>query len=166
MDLKQQELKEWQDRNFPRSRYEVLSKKELIDIIFTLQVTLGICEEAGEIAHHVLKGVQGIREGINGIDKEQIADGVGDTLIYSEQLLSALNIDAEKELPKIIDTVLSRNWIEQPKGPREEVEQSAYCQCLKIPIQSVYLDDDGIIHCVVCKKPLDGIRRLQKPTVK
>ena len=112
IDLKQKELYEWQSRNFPRERYLVLSKEQLVDIIYTLQVTLGICEEAGEVAHHVLKGIQGIREGINGIDKEQVADGIADTLVYGQQLASELKIDLETEIPKVIDSVLQRNWID------------------------------------------------------
>ena len=112
IDLKQKELYEWQSRNFPRERYLVLSKEQLVDIIYTLQVTLGICEEAGEVAHHVLKGIQGIREGINGIDKEQVADGIADTLVYGQQLASELKIDLETEIPKVIDSVLVRNWID------------------------------------------------------
>lgn len=116
MDLKQKELKEWQDHNFPRRRYEILSKDQLIDMIILLQVALGINEEAGEIAHAVLKGTQGIREGINGIDKELVADGVSDNFIYGLQLLSELKVDAEAEIPKVIDQVLQRNWLDNPTG--------------------------------------------------
>lgn len=112
IDLKQKELYDWQCKNFPRERYMILSKEQLVDIIYTLQVTLGICEEAGEVAHHVLKGIQGIREGVNGIDKEQVVDGIADTLIYGQQLASELKIDLEAEIPKVIDSVLQRNWID------------------------------------------------------
>ena len=40
IDLKQIELKEWQERNFPRSRYEAMTKDQLIDMILAMQFTL------------------------------------------------------------------------------------------------------------------------------
>jgi NTP pyrophosphatase (non-canonical NTP hydrolase) len=114
IDLKQKELHDWQAKNFPRDRYEAMRKEELIDIIITLQVTLGMCEEVGEIAHAVLKGTQNIREGVDGIDKEKVGDGFGDVNIYGQQLMSELKLDAEKEIEKATNTVLARNWIKYP----------------------------------------------------
>jgi len=149
IDLKQKELYEWQSRNFPRERYLVLSKEQLVDIIYTLQVTLGICEEAGEVAHHVLKGIQGIREGINGIDKEQVADGIADTLVYGQQLASELKIDLETEIPKVIDSVLVRNWIDN----KVDATSSVTCYCEQN--QGRYIDDNtGFLCCNICDKPV------------
>lgn len=116
MDLRQAELYEWQRRNFPTDSLLVLSKEGLVKIILILQMALGINEEAGEIAHHVLKGVQGIRGGKKGIDADQVVDGCGDTLIYMSQLLSLLKREAEEEFPKVISQVLSRDWIADPEG--------------------------------------------------
>lgn len=116
IDLKQDELKDWQNRNFPRSRYEELSHKELVDMVIMLQIALGVAEEAGEVCHHVLKGTQRIRGGINGVDKKEVADGVVDTLIYGTQLLSELNVNIENEAEKVIDTVLARDWTKNPTG--------------------------------------------------
>jgi NTP pyrophosphatase (non-canonical NTP hydrolase) len=118
IDLRQKELKDWQDRNFPRSKYEHMGKDQLIDIIITMQCALGIAEEAGETCHHVLKGIQRIREGLNGIDKKQIADGVTDTLIYGLQLLSQNDVDAEKEIEEVTDKVLARDWTKDPSGKK------------------------------------------------
>lgn len=116
IDLRQRELADWQARNFPVTELLSLSKEELVKTILILQVTLGICEEAGEVAHHVLKGTQGIRGGINGINKAEVADGVSDVLIYGQQLLSKLEINAEVEIADVIEKVLQRDWRANPDG--------------------------------------------------
>ena len=115
IDLKQKELHDWQKRNFPTDHLLKLEKEQLVDIVLILQVTLGISEEAGEVAHHVLKGTQNIRGGVNGINKKEVANGVGDNLIYGTQLLSLLKLKAEDEIPEVIDEVLARNWVDHPK---------------------------------------------------
>lgn len=115
ISLKQKELKEWQERNFPTDGLMSLSKEELVKIILILQVTLGINEEAGEVAHHVLKGTQSIRGGVKGINKKEVANGVGDNLIYGTQLLSLLNMDVEVEVKEVIEEVLARDWVKFPK---------------------------------------------------
>jgi NTP pyrophosphatase (non-canonical NTP hydrolase) len=104
IDLKQKELADWQDRNFGRSDDDAM------------RCALGMAEEVGEVCHHVLKGTQKIREGIDGIDKEQVADGVADTLIYGIQLLTALGLDADEEISKVINMVLERDWVKNPSG--------------------------------------------------
>ena len=116
IDLKQKELYDWQKRNFPTDHLLELPKEQLIGIILILQVTLGINEEAGEIAHHVLKGTQMIRGGANGINKKEVANGVGDNLIYGMQLLSLLKLKAEDEIPEVIEEVLARNWVDNPEN--------------------------------------------------
>ena len=106
IDLKQKILREWQDKNFGTNDYTLL------------QCALGMSEEVGEVCHHVLKGSQGIRGGAlgKGINVKEVADGVADTLIYGLQLLSVLGIDAEKEIAKVIDEVLQRDWKKNPTG--------------------------------------------------
>lgn len=116
IDLKQKELKEWQDRNFPRSRYENMTHDELVDMVLLLQFALGMAEEVGEVCHHVLKGTQGIRGGTNGMNKKEIADGVADTGIFGLQLLSRLDVDAEQEISEVTEAVLARDWKESPDG--------------------------------------------------
>jgi len=116
IDLKQKELKEWQERNFPRSRYEAMTKDQLIDMILAMQFTLGMAEEVGEVAYHILKGIQAIRGGINGFNINQIADGVVDSGVFGQQLLSHFGVDSEKETSKVIDEVLKRDWKEDPSG--------------------------------------------------
>jgi len=122
IDLKQIELKEWQERNFPRSRYEAMTKDQLIDMILAMQFTLGMAEEVGEVAHHILKGIQAIRGGVNGFNINQIADGVVDSGVFGQQLLSHFGVDSEKETSKVIDEVLKRNWIVNPAGDKKELQ--------------------------------------------
>lgn len=102
IDLKQEELAGWQVKNFGQAD--------------ALQCALGMAEEVGEVCHHVLKGTQRIRGGVNGLNKKEIADGVADTLIYGLQLLSVLGLDAEKEISAVIEKVLQRDWKGNPSG--------------------------------------------------
>ncbi len=110
IDLKQKELAEWQNRNFGINPTDLE------------RMALGMSEEVGEVCHHVLKWQQGIRGGVNGINKEEIADGVTDTLIYGMQLLSLLGLDAEEEFSKVIDQVLKRDWINNPEGNKKALQ--------------------------------------------
>ena len=110
IDLKQKELHEWEERNFGRHDNDVL------------RAALGMSEEVGEICHHVLKGTQHIRGGVNGIDVDQVADGVADALVYGLQLLSHLNVDAEKEIAAVIDKVLERDWKNNPPAAEDCIQ--------------------------------------------
>ena len=116
IDLKQKELYKWQNTNFPSEDLKKYTKNELIKIIKNLQMALGLCEEAGEIAHHVLKATQGIRGGVTGINKEQLGDGVADVLVFGQQLLSQNDINAEEVIDKTINEVLERDWKKNPTG--------------------------------------------------
>jgi len=112
IDLKQAELHQWQVKNFGEHSDDVL------------KCALGMAEECGEICHHVLKGTQRIRGGVNGMQKGEIADGVADVLIYGVQLLSLIGLDAEAEIATVIDHVLKRNWIDDPSGPTGAIQES------------------------------------------
>jgi len=104
IDLRQKELDQWQKRNFGSHNDDLL------------KCALGMAEEVGEVCHHVLKGTQGIRGGVNGLNKAEIADGVADTVIYGLQLLSILGLDAEEEIAAVIAQVLARDWKADPAG--------------------------------------------------
>jgi len=110
IDPKQTELAYWQARNFPVSELFDLSKEDLVLMICNLQMTLGMCEEVGEIAHTVLKGTQGIREGKNGINKDLLADGFGDVFIYGSQLMTLNKIDVSDAINTTIQQILKRDW--------------------------------------------------------
>ena len=115
IDLKQLELNEWQRRNFGQHDTDIM------------RCALGMTEEIGEVCHHILKGIQKIRGGVNGIDTIEVADGVADTMIYGIQLLSFLGVDAEKTIERTISQVLKRDWKMNPSGcPSEKIFYSDY----------------------------------------
>lgn len=114
IDLKQKELKEWQIRNFGIHNDDLL------------RCGLGMSEEVGETCHHILKGTQKIRGGINGLNIEEIADGVADTLIYGLQILSLIGVDAEIVIKETIDKVLERDWLNKPCGDNKHVQGDSY----------------------------------------
>jgi len=147
IDLKQKELDDWQARNFGR-HYDDL-----------LKCALGMAEEVGEVCHHVLKGTQKIRSGLNDINKAEIADGVADTLIYGLQILSLLGLDAEEEISAVIDKVLQRDWKANPSGtgcgkPVQEVTSNE-CQCEGFTEE--YVGSDGFYYCRTCGKNAGGM---------
>ena len=114
--LRQQELKDWQERNFPPSLYDDLTWDQLVERIRILELSIGMSEEVGELSHIIIKASQKIREGISGkINKDLVADGFADTVIYGTQLLSMLGIDAEEAIRKTIDNVLKRDWASNRK---------------------------------------------------
>lgn len=113
IDLKQKELAAWMTKNFG-NHYDD-----------PMRLALGMSEEVGEVCHHVLKGTQKIRGGVNGVNIDEVADGVADTMIYGLQLLSVLGIDAEVILPHVINKVLSRNWVDDPAGSELEAPLQA-----------------------------------------
>ena len=154
IDLKQKELKKWQDKNFPDDDLFKLSKDELIHIIRLQQMALGVNEEAGELAHHVLKGIQKIRGGTGGIDMKAAADSVADGLVFGTQLCSLENTDAESAIEQTIDEVLARDWINNPAGeglgalfqaPKKEEEPD---KCIDFEI----LTCDGPQYEDLCKR--------------
>ena len=111
INLKQKELNKWQEHCFGLHDDDAL------------KCALGMAEETGEVCHHVLKGTQKIRGGVNGIDVNEVADGVADVLIYGIQLLSFLGVDAEKEISKVIDNVLKRDWKSNPSGQNVPIQK-------------------------------------------
>jgi len=102
IDLKQKELKIWQENNF--------GEPDISDMIH------GVCEEAGEMSHWYLKGKQGIRGVTSSKAKEEIADAFVDVVVFGIQVMTCLNLNAEDVLRKILKDVLSRNYkkIEEP----------------------------------------------------
>ena len=118
IDLRQKELNKWQKKNFGEHEDDAL------------KCALGMAEEVGEVCHHVLKGTQKIRGGLDGINKEEVADGVADTLIYGLQLLSVIGVDAEKEIYAVISKILERDWVKNPEGENKQI-QEPYCDAME-----------------------------------
>lgn len=101
MDLRsiQKDLWNWQNKNFGEPAND-----------FHKDMALGMSEEVGELCHHILKGSQKIREGVNGPDLEEVADAFGDTFIYGLQLLSYFDLDAETVIRIVVKQILDRDW--------------------------------------------------------
>lgn len=115
--LRQKELADWQDRNFPKSLYNGMSRDDLIDRIRVLELSVGMAEEVGELSQVILKASQKIRNGVSGdIDKDLVADGFSDSVIFGIQLMTKIGIDAEKVLKDTISSVLKRDWASDRKG--------------------------------------------------
>jgi NTP pyrophosphatase (non-canonical NTP hydrolase) len=102
IELRQKELLDWQIKNFG------------LDETTDLKCTIGMCEELGELSHFILKTKQKIREGFNSDCKAEIADAFGDIFIYGIQLMTTRGIDAEEAIKTTIETVLKRNWKDNP----------------------------------------------------
>lgn len=102
----QKENKEWVQHNFPANTQ-------------LWEPTLGVAEEAGELAHAVLKLHQSIR-GTKDEHIEAITDAVGDISIYLIDLCNKLGIDFEQAIYETWQTVRLRDWIKYPKDGRTE----------------------------------------------
>lgn len=70
---------------------------------------LGVAEESGELCHAVLKYKQGIR----GYDfvktHDEVADAIGDIIIYAMGVADILHISVEEALYKTVEHVINRN---------------------------------------------------------
>lgn len=93
----QEEAREWRHRVFPEeSRTAPLQ-------------ALGVCEEAGELAHAVLKMEQGIRGNrIKHLD--EAADAVGDTVIFLTGVCDSLGLDLDTCVTNAWNEVKLRDW--------------------------------------------------------
>lgn len=88
-----------------------------------LLMALGVCEEAGEVAHAMLKREQGVR----GYDDDeyfhaQLRDAIGDTGVYLMELCEQMGWDFEAVLKETAQHVLDRNeqgYPEQDSGKGE-----------------------------------------------
>ena len=98
----------WAARNFPcadRTRT-------------TLRCALGVCEEAGELAHAVLKADECIR-GTEVEHDAEAMDAIGDVVIYLMHLCHIKGWDLESILDDTADAVLKRNWVDDPTSGGE-----------------------------------------------
>lgn len=75
---------------------------------------LGVCEEAGELAHAVLKMEQGIR-GTREEHLAAVADACGDIFIYMTGVCSALDINLEIAIKEAWEQVEQRDWSKNKK---------------------------------------------------
>lgn len=94
------EANAWRAKNFPEARDGI-------------RQALGVCEEAGEIAHHVLKLDQGIRGNEGHV--AEIADGIGDVVIYLTGLADYYGLDVQNCVMDAWAQVKNRDWIKNPE---------------------------------------------------
>lgn len=75
-----------------------------------IKCALGANEEAGELAHVVLKSITGTY-GFDDKEKvrEKVIDAVIDMFVFGIQILNEYNADFEEVFPKVLDDVVDRN---------------------------------------------------------
>lgn len=105
MSLNLQELQDatakWRDRNFPGHTAE--------------DQILGMTEELGELCHSYLKNKQGIR-GDAPQHFADMADAVGDLVIYLAGFCSTMNLDLNDCVLMAWAEVKNRDWIADPQA--------------------------------------------------
>lgn len=97
----QMKLSRWQTKNFkPPTAGELC---------------LGVAEESGELAHVVLKNIQGLR-GFEDIEKvrEVGGDSMADAIVYMFQLATHWRLDLGTLIELTSEMVMQRNWIKDP----------------------------------------------------
>ena len=77
---------------------------------------LGVCEEAGELAHAVLKFKQGIRGYDSEKTRTEVSDAIGDIFIYACGVADHLGINVVNAIEEAWDHVKNRN-ITQDSNP-------------------------------------------------
>jgi len=96
----QGEHRYWLQHNFPNQTRE--------------QIMLGMTEELGEIAHHLLKRAQGIRG--EGVDHDaEIRDGCADLVIFMMGLADLEGFGLMDAINEAWDKVKHRDWVLHPK---------------------------------------------------
>lgn len=98
----QERLHQWLDYNFPNAT----SNDQFI----------GIVEEVGELAHAELKTKQKIRGYTEEKGMEEIKDAVGDIFIYLCNYCNKKDIDIEECIDIAYDTIMKRDWQNNPDG--------------------------------------------------
>lgn len=101
LDTLQAEARGWRMENFPPEHRTAPLH------------ALGVCEEAGELAHAILKREQNIR-GTQGEHTIKAADAMGDIIIYMVGLCDNLGLDLSTCVRKAWDEVKARDWKKDP----------------------------------------------------
>lgn len=92
----QNEHSSWAAKNFPDSKEPYIA-------------LLGVQEEVGELSHHVLKALQGIR-GSKEHHIEQQKDAVGDILIFLADFCNKANFNMQEIIERVWGEVKQRDW--------------------------------------------------------
>ena len=95
MNQIQKEQKEWTEKNFG-------DQEEWVTV-------MGVQEEVGELAHHILKRHQGIRQSED--HEEGVEDAIGDIFIYLLGVCNKQELLFSAVLEKVWDNIVSkRDW--------------------------------------------------------
>jgi NTP pyrophosphatase (non-canonical NTP hydrolase) len=102
MSALQVKLVRWQNKNFKSS--------DVRDCV------LGVCEEAGELSHAILKHHQGIR-GMADREayREAAGDAIADAMIYLIQTATHLRLDWWDLLRYTAEEVMQRDWTKKSR---------------------------------------------------
>lgn len=103
----QHALAAWQNRNFGAQP--------------ATNLTLGVCEEAGELAHAVLKAEQKIRGmAAHEACRTAVSDALGDLLVYACQVATVFRLDLGTVFRLTAGKVMQRDWVKDSiKGGEE-----------------------------------------------
>ena len=113
MNEYQQKVDELQKHFDKLSSVEISIRKMRI-----IKCALGMNEEAGELAHVVLKSLTGhYGFGNKEKEKEKVVDAVVDTFVFGIQILTEYGIKFEDAFPQILNDVLERNYNNLPHTP-------------------------------------------------
>jgi len=104
LDVIQREQLAWMLHNFPDATVN--------------QAVLGVCEEAGELAHAQLKFEQGIR-GDKGDHEAEARDAVGDICIYLFHWCNLMGFQLFDIIRETWDQVKQRDWQKFPGNGRD-----------------------------------------------
>jgi NTP pyrophosphatase (non-canonical NTP hydrolase) len=107
----QRQCREWEQYNFPDST--------------GIQNFIGVVEEVGELAHFMLKGMQGIREGSDGAGKKasteaHMMDAVGDITIFLINYCNKMGWSFDRIVAETWEEVRQRDFRKFPKNGRTE----------------------------------------------
>ena len=72
---------------------------------------LGVAEEVGELCHAVLKSEQGIR----GRDADDIADAIGDVVIYLCEVATSYGLSLQECVEQAKGQCCERDWRKNPE---------------------------------------------------
>lgn len=97
----QAEIIEWSTRNFGECPNSTIPLR--------ISSFLGMVEEIGELAHHVLKMGQNIR-GSREVHLAGVVDSIADLLVFTLDFCARNGMDAEDILSEVWSKVKQRDW--------------------------------------------------------
>jgi len=101
-----------------QKHYDKISVEINTNKMRIIKCALGMNEEAGELAHVVLKSLTG-HYGFDDFNKEKskVVDAVVDTIVFGIQILTEYNVKFEDVFLSILDEVIKRNENNIPHVP-------------------------------------------------